>query len=98
MFEYICEMAKDYVYAVTPLFENALLDRDLVHWQSAAFALKHMSLGVIGFGCEDALIHLFNFVISNLFETSPHVVNAVTEAFESLRLSVGPGYMLFYLI
>ena len=30
MFEYIGEMAKDYIYAVTPLLEDALMDRDLV--------------------------------------------------------------------
>merc|ERR1719421_2295242 len=29
MFEYIGEMAKDYVYAVTPLLEDALMDRDV---------------------------------------------------------------------
>ena len=27
------EMGKDYVYAVTPLLEDALMDRDLVHRQ-----------------------------------------------------------------
>jgi splicing factor 3B subunit 1 len=27
------EMAKDYIYAVTPLFEDALMDRDIVHRQ-----------------------------------------------------------------
>ena len=98
MFEYIGEMAKDYVYAVAPMLEDALLDRDLVHRQTASTILRHMSLGVVGMGCEDVLIHLFNFVIANMFETSPHVVNAVTEAFESMRLSVGPGYMLMYLL
>lgn len=96
MFEYIGEMAKDYVYAVAPMIEDALLDRDLVHRQTASTILRHMSLGVIGFGCEDVLIHLFNYVIANMFETSPHVINAVTESFESLRLSVGPGHMLHY--
>lgn len=34
MFEYIGEMAKDYIYAVTPLLEDALMDRDLVHRQT----------------------------------------------------------------
>eukprot|EP00798_Chlamydomonas_sp_ICE-L_P031789 gene31789-6986_t len=29
MFEYIGEMAKDYIYAVSPLLEDALMDRDL---------------------------------------------------------------------
>jgi splicing factor 3B subunit 1 len=31
MFEYIGEMGKDYIYAITPLLEDALIDRDLVH-------------------------------------------------------------------
>ena len=31
MFEYIGEMGKDYIYAVTSLLEDALTDRDLVH-------------------------------------------------------------------
>lgn len=63
MFEYIGEMAKDYIYAVTPLFEDALMDRDAVHRQTAASALKHMALGVAGLGCEDALQHLFNYLV-----------------------------------
>jgi len=31
MFEYIGEMSKDYIYGITPLLEDALCDRDLVH-------------------------------------------------------------------
>jgi splicing factor 3B subunit 1 len=30
MFEYIGDMAKDYIYAVSPLLEDALMDRDPV--------------------------------------------------------------------
>ena len=30
LFEYIGEMGKDYIYAVSPLLEDALMDRDLV--------------------------------------------------------------------
>merc|ERR1712137_934378 len=85
LFEYIGEMGKDYVYAVTPLLEDALMDRDLVHRQTAASGVKHMSLGVAGLGCEDALQHLCNYVWPNIFETSPHVINAVTEAIEAMR-------------
>ena len=62
MFEYIGEMGKDYVYAVTPLLEDALMDRDLVHRQTAASAVMHMALGLPGLGCEDALLHLLNFI------------------------------------
>merc|ERR1711870_134279 len=58
MFEYIGEMAKDYIYAVTPILEDALMDRDLVHRQIASNVVKHMSLGVAGSGQEEALQHL----------------------------------------
>ncbi|KAG8589048.1 hypothetical protein GDO81_006228, partial [Engystomops pustulosus] len=72
LFEYIGEMGKDYIYAVTPLLEDALMDRDLVHRQTASAVVQHMSLGVYGFGCEDSLNHLLNYVWPNVFETSPH--------------------------
>lgn len=98
MFEYIGEMGKDYIYAVTPLLEDALMDRDLVHRQTACTVVKHLALGVFGLGCEDALRHLLNLVWPNIFETSPHVINAVTEAIEGMSRSLGPGTVLSYLL
>ena len=77
LFEYIGEMGKDYIYAITPLLEDALVDRDPVHRQTAAAAIKHMSLGVYGFGTEDALIHLLNYVWPNVFEVSLESLQAV---------------------
>lgn len=96
LFEYIGEMGKDYIYAVTPLLEDALMDRDLVHRQTAASAVKHMALGVAGLGCEDALVHLMNYVWPNIFETSPHVINAVMEAIEGMRVALGAAIVLNY--
>eukprot|EP00240_Pyramimonas_obovata_P000041 CAMPEP_0118921466 /NCGR_PEP_ID=MMETSP1169-20130426/734_1 /TAXON_ID=36882 /ORGANISM="Pyramimonas obovata, Strain CCMP722" /LENGTH=1306 /DNA_ID=CAMNT_0006862191 /DNA_START=153 /DNA_END=4073 /DNA_ORIENTATION=- len=96
LFEYIGEMGKDYIYAVTPLLEDALMDRDLVHRQTAAATVKHLALGVAGLGCEDALVHLMNHVWPNIFETSPHVINAVTEAIEGMRVALGPAIVLNY--
>ncbi|GAM18432.1 hypothetical protein SAMD00019534_016070 [Acytostelium subglobosum LB1] len=96
LFEYIGEMGKDYIYAVTPLLEDALMDRDPVHRQTACAAVKHMSLGVHGLGCEDALVHLLNFVWPNIFETSPHVINSFLEAVEGLRTALGPTVILQY--
>ena len=40
LFEYIGEMGKDYIYAVTPLFEDALQERDLVHRQVQTIVLS----------------------------------------------------------
>ncbi|XP_012715296.2 splicing factor 3B subunit 1 isoform X1 [Fundulus heteroclitus] len=96
LFEYIGEMGKDYIYAVTPLLEDALMDRDLVHRQTASAVVQHMSLGVYGFGCEDSLNHLLNYVWPNVFETSPHVIQAVMGALEGLRVALGPCRMLQY--
>jgi splicing factor 3B subunit 1 len=70
LFEYIGEMGKDYVYAVAPLLEDALIDRDLVHRQTACVTIMHMALGVFGLGCEDAMTHLLNYVWPNVFEVS----------------------------
>lgn len=98
LFEYIGEMGKDYIYAVTPLLEDALMDRDLVHRQTACAAIKHMSLGVYGFGCEDALTHLLNFVWPNVFETSPHLVQAFMDAVDGMRVSLGPIKVLSYVV
>eukprot|EP01114_Cavostelium_apophysatum_P006986 TRINITY_DN1862_c0_g1_i1.p1 TRINITY_DN1862_c0_g1~~TRINITY_DN1862_c0_g1_i1.p1 ORF type:complete len:1044 (+),score=303.15 TRINITY_DN1862_c0_g1_i1:160-3291(+) len=98
MFECIGEMGKDYIYAVTPLLEDALMDRDLVHRQTACTVVKHVALGVVGLGCEDAVRHLLNFVWPNIFETSPHVINAVTEAIEGCGRSLGANHILNYLL
>ncbi|KAG7307615.1 Splicing factor 3B subunit 1 [Plutella xylostella] len=96
LFEYIGEMGKDYIYAVCPLLEDALMDRDLVHRQTACAAIKHMALGVYGFGCEDALVHLLNHVWPNIFETSPHLVQAFMDAVEGMRVALGPAKILQY--
>jgi splicing factor 3B subunit 1 len=55
-----------------------------------------MSLGVVGLGCEDALLHLLNYVWPNIFETSPHVINAVMDAIEGLTVALGSGTILQY--
>jgi splicing factor 3B subunit 1 len=98
LFEYVGEMSKDYVYSVLPLLEDALTDRDLVHRQTAAAAIKHLALGVTGLNCEDALVHLLNFLWPNIFETSPHVINAVMEAVEGMRVGLGANRMLTYVL
>jgi splicing factor 3B subunit 1 len=98
MFEYIGDMGRDYVYAVTPLLEDALMDRDPVHRQTGCAAVKHLALGVAGLGCEDALLHLLNFVWPNVFEESPHVIQAVFEAIQGLTVALGPNAILFYVL
>ena len=96
MFEYIGEMGKDYVYAVVPLLEDALMDRDPVHRQIACNVVKHMSLGCAGLSREDAMLHLLNYVWPNIFETSPHVISAVLEVSVKPFLH-SPYFLVLYL-
>ncbi|KAH7857355.1 hypothetical protein Vadar_011722 [Vaccinium darrowii] len=77
-------------------YKDALIDRDLVHRQTVASAVKNMALGVPGLGCEDTLIHLLNYVWPNIFETSTHVINAVMEAIEGMRVALGAAVVLNY--
>ena len=98
MFEYIGDISKDYIFAVAPLIEDALMDRDPVHRQTSCSTVKHLALGVAGLGCEDALLHLLNFVWPNIFEESPHVIRAVFDAVEGLMVGLGPNVILQYTI
>merc|ERR1711959_882486 len=98
MFEYIGDMAKDYIYAVTPLLEDALMDRDLVHRQTAIATIKHMALGVQGLNCEDAVQDLMNYVFPNVFESSPHLIDATVQCMDSFRVTLGPTRVLQYVV
>lgn len=43
-------------------------------------------------------MHLLNYVWPNVFETSPHVHNAFCEATDGIRMGLGPGIILNYLL
>jgi splicing factor 3B subunit 1 len=53
---------------------------------------------VAGQGCEDALVHLLNFVWPNIFEESPHVIQAVFDAVQGLAVALGPNVVLQYVL
>ena len=91
-------MSKDYIYSVVGLLEDALTDRDHVHRQTAAAIVKHLAIGVAGLGQEDALIHLLNLVFPNCFEQSPHLIGGVMDAIEAMRVGLGPGVLLSYVL
>ncbi len=42
------------------------------------------------------MTHLLNYVWPNIFETSPHVVNAVNGAIDGCRLALGPAVVMSY--
>ncbi|KAK8698786.1 hypothetical protein V6N13_114893 [Hibiscus sabdariffa] len=45
-----------------------------------------------GFGCHR--IRLLNYVRPNIFETSPHVIDAFTEAIKGMRVALGAAIVL----
>jgi splicing factor 3B subunit 1 len=96
MFEYIGEMSKDYIYAIVPLIEDAMMERDIVHRQIGLNIIGHLSLSVFGFGCEDALYHLLNYAWPNIFENSPHVIQAFISAIEGLSIGLGACRIFYY--
>jgi splicing factor 3B subunit 1 len=101
LFEYIDgSMTKDYLFAITPLLENALTDRDQVHRQTAATVIKHMALNCIGLTNDDfyeVFIHFLNLLMPNIFETSPHVINRILESVNALRVVIGVGTFSNYI-
>ncbi|CAD7949047.1 unnamed protein product [Amoebophrya sp. A25] len=98
MFQYIGEMAKDYVYSIAPLLEDSLQDRDAVHRQQAIVCTYHLSLGVQGQGCEDVVQHLMNYVWPNLFENTPHLIQGCFNCIDGFRIALGPTKVLQYLL
>jgi splicing factor 3B subunit 1 len=98
IFEYIGPQSVYYCDSVVTRLEDALTDRDLVHRQAGGVIVKHIALGVVGMGCEDSMMHLMNLVWPNCFETSPHVIGAVMDAVEAMRVCLGPGILLSYVL
>ena len=91
-------MSKDYINSTIGILEDSLTDRDHVHRQTACAIVKHLTIGVAGLGHEDALTHMLNLVWPNIFETSPHVIGGVMDAIEAMRLGIGPGPVLSYVL
>lgn len=100
MFEYLDgKITKDYLFAIAPLLEDALTDRDLVHRQTAATVIFHIALNCIGLtnsDYTDVFIHFLNLIMPNIFETSPHVISRILESIDGLRLVIGNGIFTNY--
>lgn len=43
-------------------------------------------------------MHLLNFVWPNVFEQSPHVINAVFEALNGMMVGLGPSRVFHYVL
>lgn len=101
LFEYIDgNVAKQYMYAITPMIEDALMDRDLVHRQTAATVVKHICLNSFGVMDSEKLqvfVHFLNLLMPNIFETSPHVIERILESIDAIRISIGVGTFANYL-
>lgn len=101
LFEYLDgATSKDYLFAIAPLLEDALTDRDQVHRQIAATVVRNLALNCYGQAHDDyhdVFIHFLNLVLPNIFETSPHVIIRIIECLDSLRIVLGPGVFMNYI-
>ncbi|KAL0453292.1 UNVERIFIED_CONTAM: Splicing factor 3B subunit [Sesamum latifolium] len=96
LFEYIGEMGKDYIYAVTPLLEDALMDRDLVHRQTAASAVKHMALGVAGMRVALGAAIVLNYCLQGLFHPARKVREVYWKIYNSLYIGAQDALVAAY--
>jgi splicing factor 3B subunit 1 len=94
VFEYIGPQSTYYCDSVVTTLEDALTDCDIVHRQTASVIVKHIALDVADMGCEDSMMHLMNIVWPNCFETSSHVIGAVMDTVNAMRVCLGPGILL----
>ncbi len=98
VFEYIGPQAAFYADSVVTLLEDALMERDAVHRQTASTIVQRLAVSIAGLGFEDTMLHLMNLVWPNCFETSPHVVREVLAAIEAMSVALGPGIVLSYVL
>ncbi|ABA27354.1 mRNA splicing factor U2 snRNP subunit (nucleomorph) [Bigelowiella natans] len=96
IFEYIGELGEEYVLGMTPLLEKALIHSDLVHRQICCNIIQHISIGLVGLDYKRILLHFFNYLWPNIFETTHQINKAVWNAIDALRLTIGPEIMMFY--
>ena len=96
IFEYLSTDGYYYLQSISSLIATALANRDIVHRQIAATAMKHAVLGVEGRTDIRMLLHFTNYVWPNIYEQSPHSFFATREAIHGLHVSVGIGHTLNY--
>jgi splicing factor 3B subunit 1 len=100
LFEYLAgDVTRDYLYAITPLIEDALTDRDLVHRQTAATIVQKVAINCVGTTTAeqyDVFVHYLNLVMPNIYETSPHVITRILESLDAVRAAVGVGVFANY--
>lgn len=98
LFQVIGRDCANYCYSVTPLLTFALIERDINHRQHACSAVTSFVLGLFGQGKEDAIIHLLNHVIPNIFENTLTFTKIFMETMNAIRASLGPGVVLQYVL
>jgi splicing factor 3B subunit 1 len=60
--------------------------------------LKYFALGCFAVGKENAIINLLNHLMPNISDLTLHFIDAVFEAFDPLRVALGPGVLLQYIL
>lgn len=85
------------VNSMKPLIDDALLDSNQVHRQTAASIVDSMAKASIGTGNERVFTHFLNELMPSIFETSPHVIDRVVEAISSICDVLGAPAFVNYI-
>jgi len=89
-------MGENYIYALTPLLESAMISSDIIHRQISCNIIQHISLNVDNLNHFDLLIHFFNLIWPNIFESTPHMRRSTFNVIDSLRISIGATSLIYY--
>ncbi|CAB3228143.1 unnamed protein product [Arctia plantaginis] len=81
-------MGKDYIMLL-PATRRCSYGQGSCAPTNSMCGYKTHGVRCLRFGCEDALVHLLNHVWPNIFETSPHLVQAFMDAVEGMRVALG---------
>lgn len=85
------------VNSMKSLIDVALLDSNQVHRQTAATIVDNMAKACVGTGKEAIFTHFLNELMPSIFETSPHVIDRVVEAINSICDVLGAPAFVNYL-
>lgn len=110
IFEAIGSTGAEYVYPLVPLLERALTETNIQMRRMAVEACRAIVMSLVSHdGFEDLAIHFLNFIHPNIVELLSKnevkisderlkMVTAVVSYYEAVRLVIGSGRVLQYLL
>ncbi|TBU05696.1 subunit of U2 snRNP spliceosome [Hamiltosporidium magnivora] len=90
---------RDYIPCLINIIEDSLSEKDIVHRQLGMICVKSIVLSCKSPNInQDLLIHLFNYVFPNIFETSVYLEDIFFQCMEVFCLKMDPLILIQYLV